>query len=181
MAEGNDELAIPEITDEELVSPDYRKRLTDREKRFVLEYCLTLHRANSAIVAGFTEDPTSARTMGAKLYAKANIRRAIRREFDRRAKKNRMTTEKMVALAETSLRRCVDSDNESGFCNALELIGKLLGMFAKDNNSKSMKVLMMNGVESNHELESIRERLRQRGVKIDEMKPKQLEGKPSNT
>lgn len=101
--------------------------------------------------------------------------------MDRRAKRVRMSTEKMVAMAEDSILRCAERADEDGVRAGFVLIAKLLGFFETDNKSKAPKVLMMNGVESNHELESCRERLRQRGVKIDEMKPKQLEGKPSNT
>lgn len=69
-----------------------KKKLTDKEKRFIEEYCVDLNATQAAIRAGYSEK--SARQTGSENLSKPYIRKAIDEHLD----KHSLTTQEALKL-----------------------------------------------------------------------------------
>jgi phage terminase small subunit len=131
--------------------------LNEKQKRFIAEYMISLNASKAALLAGYQSHKT-----GSYLLAKEEIKEEIKRLKDELKASQIVTVEYILnALTEVvdrclkpepqmiwdNLKRCrVQATNEQGKlvwsfdssgCNkALELLGRYLGIFDKDNKQR---------------------------------------------
>lgn len=133
------------------------KELDDREELFVLEYCRCLNRGRAALAAGYSEE--SMWEMGSRLLRRVEVLKAVEGEMQKRAKELRIDADYLVLQIHSSMLRAAEKGDEKTVVKALELLGKYLGIFEKDNRQKT-------GMD----IEAIRQRLRERGYNPDRLK-----------
>lgn len=129
-----------------------KKKLTDKQSRFVEEYLVDLNATQAAIRAGYSE--TSARSTAFDNLQKQEIQDAISKEQEKRSKRTHVDQDWVItrlrSVAERSLQaeRVTDragntvlvenkdgdmvpayTFNAAGANKALELLGKNIGMF----------------------------------------------------
>jgi len=102
--------------------------MTPSEEMFVKEYLIDLNATRACIRAGY--NPRSARTQGSRLLRdNPEIVKAVQAEMDRRAKKTRITAERVLE----GIARIADAAERAEKYNealkAFELLGKHLKLF----------------------------------------------------
>ncbi len=89
-------------------------RLTDRQKRFVLEYLIDLNATQAAIRAGYSQK--TAYSIGQENLKKPEIQHAIQVEMDKRANRTEITQDRVLAeyarLAFFDVRKMFDKDGK---------------------------------------------------------------------
>ena len=98
--------------------------MTQRQRQFAELYAIDGNGTQAAIGAGYSAK--AARGQGARLLAKADVRRHIEQTRAHIAEDNKLTAETVIdALRELS----VNAEKESDRIRALELLGKYLALF----------------------------------------------------
>jgi hypothetical protein len=106
-----------------------RKKLTERQRRFVEEFALNGNATRAAIAAGYSAK--SARTYGARMFADRNIAAAIRQRRDNASKRIDISADKVlqgfaqIAFHKQPLGELSPQDR----IRALNSLGKHLGLF----------------------------------------------------
>lgn len=107
------------------------KRLTFKQQSFVNEYVIDRNATQAAIRAGYARP--SARVQGARLLAHPEVRAAVDQKIHQAA----CATQTEAEWVRTRLREEASDFSErsthSGRIRALELLGKVNGMFKGDN------------------------------------------------
>jgi len=121
-------------------------KLTDKQRDFVEQYLVDLNATQAAIRAGYSEK--TAKEAGYENLTKPHIAEAVRGAFEERSKRTEVTQDWVLRTLVSNVERAMqvepvlDADgNESGRYTyqgsvankALELVGKHLGMFGKDD------------------------------------------------
>lgn len=107
--------------------------LTPKQEQFCREYVIDFNATQAAIRAGYSEN--GAEVQGCRMLSNANIQELIKSLQDTTAEKLQITKEmiveniKSIAFSETAK----DRDRLAGS----ELLGKVLGIFEKDNRQKT--------------------------------------------
>ncbi|KUG26761.1 phage terminase, small subunit [hydrocarbon metagenome] len=152
-----------------------KKGLTDKQKRFVEEYCIDFNKTQAAIRAGYSKN--RAAEIGGQNYRKLHVKKAIDQRIKRRKKKLEITEKEIIAeLAKigfsdmskyyepgfelkdittlpneftAAIKEVVKIDNDKGTrigikfyakVQALELLGKHLGMWNADQSDKDWNI-----------------------------------------
>lgn len=107
--------------------------LTDKQERFCQEYVVDLNSAAAARRAGYSE--RSARITGHRLLTKDDIRRRISELQVGQSKRTQVDADFVVER----LRAIADQwqKNPSAACRAIELLGRCLGVFERDNRQQA--------------------------------------------
>ena len=107
--------------------------LTPKQEQFCREYVIDFNATQAAIRAGYSEN--GAEVQAHRMLSNANIQELIKSLQDTTAEKLQITKEmiveniKSIAFSETAK----DRDRLAGS----ELLGKVLGIFEKDNRQKT--------------------------------------------
>ena len=105
---------------------DEETPLTDRQERFVVEYLATANGAEAARRAGYSEH--TAKEIASENLTKPNVKRAITTKRDQLMSD---TEDKVGWLVERlTAEATADSNNDSTRVRALEILGKIHGVFA---------------------------------------------------
>ena len=106
--------------------------LTDKQERFCQEYIIDGNAAAACRRAGYAEK--SARITGNRLLTKDDIRRRISELRDGQSKRTQVDADFVVER----LRAIADQwqKNPSAACRALELLGRHLDIFGRDNRQQ---------------------------------------------
>jgi phage terminase small subunit len=124
-------------------------KLTDKQQRFVEEYLIDLNATQAAIRAGYSEK--TANEQGARLLVNVSIQEAIQAAKQQRSQATGITAETVLQqineLREKAMREIVvgeygDPRMESPATAAkcLEMLGKHVGLFEKDNSQKQPEI-----------------------------------------
>ncbi len=110
-------------------------KLTDKQAAFAREYCVDKNATQAAIRAGYAKK--SAAQMGEELLRKPDVRAAVDALLAKLAEK----TETEAEWVRRRLKEEADDYSEfathSGRIRALELVGKINGIFEQDNKQKA--------------------------------------------
>lgn len=110
-------------------------KLTDKQAAFVREYCVDKNATQAAIRAGYS--PKTANEQAAGLLANPSVRAAVDSLLQSLAEK----TETEAEWVRRRLKEEADDYSEfathAGRIRALELVGKINGVFEKDNSQKA--------------------------------------------
>ena len=107
---------------------DTKRKLTDRQERFVVEYLACANGAEAARRAGYSEH--TAREIACENLAKPNIRSAI---DSKRAEIMNETEDNVEWLINRLTSEAIDDGNgEATRVRALEVLGKIYGAFAPE-------------------------------------------------
>ena len=111
--------------------------LTDKQERFCQEYIIDGNAAAACRRAGYAE--RSARITGNRLLTKDDIRRRVSELQAERAERCEITADEVVK----KLRAISEMwpQNPSAACRALELLGRHLGIFERDNRQQQTAVI----------------------------------------
>lgn len=71
-----------------------KKRLTDKQKRFVEEYCVDFNKTQAAIRAGYSKN--RAAEIGGQNYRKLHVKKAIDKRIEKRKKKLEITEKQII-------------------------------------------------------------------------------------
>lgn len=71
------------------------KRLTDKQKRFIEEYCVDFNKTQAAIRAGYSKN--RAAEIGGQNYRKLHVKKAIDERIEERKKKLEITEKEIIA------------------------------------------------------------------------------------
>lgn len=115
-------------------------KLTEKQKRFVDEYLIDLNATAAAKRAGYSEK--TADRIGPELLGKTCVSQAIQEAIMERQKRTGITQDYVLEkLKEITDKTASDgADSNLKYCNklrALELLGKHLGMFEKQDNEQA--------------------------------------------
>lgn len=133
--------------------------LTDKQERFCLEYIVDLNATQAAIRSGYSED--TARSIGAENLTKPAIRAYVRELMNKRSDDTLVDAYFVVHSLIENVKRCQQAEpvlewdyeekvmkptgewqyDSQGANKALELLGKHLGVFEKDNTQKKPEIL----------------------------------------
>ena len=110
-------------------------KLTDKQAAFVREYCVDKNATQAAIRAGYAS--ANAHRLAAELLGKTHVRAAVDSLLQSLAEK----TETEAEWVRRRLKEEADDYSEfathAGRIRALELVGKINGVFEKDNSQKA--------------------------------------------
>ncbi|MCO7136136.1 terminase small subunit [[Clostridium] leptum] len=117
-----------------------KSRLTAKQQRFVDEYLIDLNATQAAIRAGYSEK--TADRIGPELLGKTCVSDAIQEAQKKRQKRTEITQDYVLEkLKEITDQQASDAqDSRLKYTNkikALELLGKHLGMFDKQDGTAS--------------------------------------------
>lgn len=126
-----------------------KKKLTDKQQAFCIEYMKDFNATQAVIKAGYSEK--GAKTMGSQLLANINVASEIKRLQEKAGKKHHIT--KAVIIDEVlgviknmkSEENKYDSKAASVVLKASELLCKMLGFFeSQDEGQKQIVALQIN-------------------------------------
>jgi len=110
-----------------------------KQLRFIDEYMVDLNGKQACIRAGYSEK--TAAEQATRLLTKAHIVTEIQKRQAKLRVKTEVTTEYVVNSLQTVAERCMgDKLDSSGANRSLELLGKHVGAFEKDNSQKKTDV-----------------------------------------
>jgi len=107
---------------------DTKRKLTDRQERFIVEYLATANGAEAARRAGYSEH--TARQMANENLSKPDIKAAITQKREQIMSE---TEDKVEWLINRLTSEAIDDGNgEATRVRALEVLGKIYGAFAPE-------------------------------------------------
>lgn len=130
--------------------------LTPKQQRFVEEYLVDLNATQAAIRAGYSENRAS--ELGYQLLQKTPVQNAIYELKQQRSQSTGITAEKVLldimALKEKCEREIVTEagvrmENPSVSAKCLEMLGKHVGLFEKDNKQQQPQPVSLTVVYEN--------------------------------
>ena len=128
-------------------------KVTDKQQMFVEEYVKDFNASQAAIRAGYSK--STARQIGSKLLTKINIQAEIARKQEEIAARNDVSVDYVIQSLKTVAERCMQAEpvtvkvdgeikevgeyrfDSAGANKALDLLGKHVGAWEKDNKQKS--------------------------------------------
>jgi phage terminase small subunit len=112
-------------------------KLRPRDEQFCKEYIIDFNGQNAAIRAGFP--PKSARIKACQALARPEIQARVTELIAERGERTGITADWVVNSIAAVARRCTAADtfDASGANRALELLGRHLGIFEKDNAQRA--------------------------------------------
>ncbi len=134
-------------------------KLTDRQERFCREYILDYNATQAAIRAGYSEK--TAKSIGSENLTKPDLLARVRELQKEQAEKLCISADWVVMQWVEVYRRCMQATevliwdydekkmvpsgeytfDSKGALNALEMIGKYLGMFSEDKKKSEKQML----------------------------------------
>jgi len=138
--------------------------LTDKQERFCQEYIIDGNAAAACRRAGYSE--RSARITGHRLLTKDDIRRRVSELQAEQVGRTQVDADFVVER----LRAIADQwqINPSAACRALELLGRHLGIFERDNRQQQTAVIPIQVMLSRPVAERLAAETRP-GVPLDEL------------
>lgn len=114
-------------------------KLSDKQQRFCMEYLVDLNATQAAIRSGYSEK--TARQIGTENLSKPAIQERIKALQADRSQRTQITSDDVISR----LRNIADlwETNPSSAVRALELLGKHLGIFERDNRQSQELVIQI--------------------------------------
>jgi len=143
------------------------KKPTVKQQKFIDEYLIDLNATQAAKRAGYS--PKTAKSQGQRLLTKEEIHAQIEKKLAKNAEKAGITAQKVIEglievnarclqkkpvmvwdKAERKMKQKTDPDTGEGIWNfdstganrSLELLGRYLGLFERDNSQKTQDVVV---------------------------------------
>ena len=116
------------------------KDLTPKQQRFVEEYLIDLNATQAARRAGYSEK--TARQIGTENLAKPAVQDAIATGRAALAQSAGVSAEYVLGRLKDEAEEKGDGASHGARVNALNLLGKHLGIFERDNNQKAPTVIL---------------------------------------
>lgn len=128
-------------------------QMLDSHKRFADKYFETLNASKSAIYAGFSE--ATSRQGAYQLLQKEDIQEYLERLRAEAAEKSGISREWIIERFKEVSDRCIQAEpvmdkngmetgeykfDSAGVNKATEMLGKIIGIFEKDNNQSKAKI-----------------------------------------
>lgn len=108
-----------------------KKKLTTKQKIFVLEYIKDFNATRAAKAAGYSEK--TAKQIGSENLTKPVVQQEIAKAVSKRAEKLEINAEWVLRKGVELHDRCVEADDRSTTARALEIVGKHVDIAAFDN------------------------------------------------
>lgn len=117
--------------------------LTPKQQRFVEEYLVDLNATQAAIRAGYSKK--TATKIASENLTKPDVQKAVQKAMGRLSKRAEITQDEVIGeLKKVAMKEASDlSESELKYGNkikALELLGKHLGMFERQENKEEGEV-----------------------------------------
>jgi len=113
--------------------------LNDKQQAFVREYVVDLNGTQAAIRAGYS--PKTADVQAAQLLAKFKVREAVDAELARIATKTETEAEWVRRRLKEEADDFTEFASHSARIKALELIGRINGVFEVDNRQQATSII----------------------------------------
>lgn len=133
-------------------------QLTDKEMAFAVEYSKDWNKKQAAIRAGYSED--CAAEVGFELANKPHVAKKVRAIQRDRAKRVEIDADWAIEQFVELYAEAREAKDRKSALKALESLGKVTGIYLKDNEQK-------HGIKSEAEADALRDKLRQRGFNLD--------------
>src|SRR5262245_27159456 len=105
--------------------------LTEKQRRFVTEYAITLNATDAVRKAGYNQNTdTGARVLGCRLLKNPKVKSQLNAELAKRAARTQVTQDNVIEMLLTEATRFGKGSSHSARVRAIELLGKHQGMFA---------------------------------------------------
>lgn len=113
--------------------------LTDKQQSFVNEYLVDKNATQAAIRAGYS--PKTARSQGERLLTNADIRAAVDQGLKRLAEATETEAEWVRRRLREEATDFTEFASHSARIRALELLGKINGIFEADNRQQAIPLI----------------------------------------
>lgn len=111
--------------------------LTDKQRRFVVQYLVDLNGTKAAIRAGYS--PKTAYTMATENLTKPHVRAAVDKALALQAEATKLTRDRVVAQIDKLLGEAVDRSNHAAAARHAELLAKLNGWIVEKRDVRVVR------------------------------------------
>lgn len=111
------------------------KKLTPRRQRFVDEYLKDLNAKQAAIRAGYTKN--RAEQAGYELLTFPDVQEAVQKAKAERAERMKIDQDYVLELIQEAIKASRAAEDRASFLKAADMLGRHVGLYAKDNKQCS--------------------------------------------